>query len=109
MSALVTGGGAIGTAVGERLAASGHAVAADLRDPVGIAAAFAACEGALGPVDVLVDSAAVLPSGPFVDVTVEQLDETYEVDVRGHVRCAQAATRTPRSSPARRSTWTAAG
>jgi NAD(P)-dependent dehydrogenase (short-subunit alcohol dehydrogenase family) len=121
MSALVTGGGgAIGTAVCLRLAAAGHAVAvvdvdgpaaartaelvegqggravglgADLRDPEAIGAVFAACEERLGPLDILVNNAAVFPSGAFVDVTVAELDDTYDVNVRGYFLCAQAAAR----------------
>lgn len=118
MSALVTGaGGALGGAIAVRLAADGHAVAvvdidqaaaeataqrigdsalpviADLRRPEAIEAAFAAATGELGPVDVLVNNAAVFPSGPFVDVTLADLDETTEVNQRAYFLCAQRAAR----------------
>ncbi len=121
MTALVTGaGGAIGSAVAIRLAADGHEVAAvdidalsaeavadeirgsggraraigcDLRDAQQIAAAFAAAIDAFGSLDVLVNNAAVFPSGPFVDVSVEDLDDTIRVNQRAYFLCAQHAAR----------------
>ncbi len=121
MTALVTGaGGAIGGAIAIRLAADGHQVAAvdidmpaatatvdlieerggialaircDLRNENEIVAASAKTERELGPVDVLVNNAAVFPSGPFVDVTVEELDDTIRVNQRAYFICAQLAAR----------------
>lgn len=121
MSVLVTGaGGAIGSAVARRFAADGHRVAvldvdhdgagrtvaalraagaealplaADLRDPAALAAAVERCEAELGPLEVLVNNAAVFPSGPFAEVSVAELDDAYEVNVRGYFLCTQAAAR----------------
>ena len=121
MTALVTGGGgAIGRGVARRLAADGHRVAVldidhviaeqtvamitadgglavaircDLRDAADIAAAFATADTELGPVTVLVNNAAVFPSGPFVDVTVAELDDTIRVNQRAYFLCAQHAAR----------------
>ncbi len=121
MTALVTGaGGAIGGAIAIRLAADGHRFAAididmhaatatvdlieerggialaircDLRHEDEIVAASAKTERELGPVDVLVNNAAVFPSGPFVDVTVEELDDTIRVNQRAYFICAQLAAR----------------
>ncbi len=121
MSAFVTGaGGALGGAIATRLAADGHAVSVvdidgaaaestaarilaeghhaqaitcDLRDAAGIELAFATTEERLGPVDVLVNNAAVFPSGPFVDVTTETLDDTMTVNLRAYFIAAQRAAR----------------
>lgn len=119
MTALVTGGGgAIGRGVTLRLAGDGHGVAVvdidlaaaqatadavagaaavaikcDLRDEAQITEAFRWAEEQLGPVDVLVNNAAVFPSGPFVDVTVDELDTTTRVNQRAYFLCAQHAAR----------------
>jgi NAD(P)-dependent dehydrogenase (short-subunit alcohol dehydrogenase family) len=113
---MVTGaGGAIGRAIAIHLAADGHRVAAvdididagdatadlirerdgialaigcDLRREDEIVTAFARAERELGPVDVLVNNAAVFPSGPFVEVTVEELDDTFRVNQRAYFICA---------------------
>lgn len=121
MTALVTGaGGAIGRAVAIRLAADGHRVSAvdvdldtaqttadligeqggtamaipcDLRHEEEIVTAFTQTESRLGPVGVLVNNAAVFPSGPFVDVSVDELDDTIRVNQRAYFICAQQAAR----------------
>lgn len=121
MSALVTGaGGAIGRAVAHRLAQDGHGVAAvdvdlaaaeataelirgsggdgvaiecDLRDEDAIATAFSSAEARLGRLQVLVNNAAVFPSGPFVDVSIDDLDNTMAVNQRAYFVCAQHAAR----------------
>ena len=121
MTALVTGaGGAIGTAVAQRLARDAHAVVAldidgggaaetcrriqaaggtalaigcDLRDEAQIAAAFAKTADAFGALDVLVNNAAVFPAGPFVDVSLADLDDAIRVNQRAYFLCAQHAAR----------------
>jgi len=121
LTALITGaGGAIGRAVAIRLAADGHRVAAvdvdldaaratadligqqggtalaircDLRRENEIAAAFTQTDSGLGPVHVLINNAAVFPSGPFVEVTVDELDDTIRVNQRAYFLCAQHAAR----------------
>jgi NAD(P)-dependent dehydrogenase (short-subunit alcohol dehydrogenase family) len=121
LTALVTGaGGAIGTAVAQRLGRDGHAVAAvdinevgaretchhiqdaggtalaigcDLRDEAQIAAAFATTADEFGALDVLVNNAAVFPAGPFVDVSVAELDDAITVNERAYFLCAQHAAR----------------
>ena len=121
MTAMVTGaGGTLGGAIALRLAADGHAVAVvdiddesaartvehiqgagglalpvecDLRSPAAIEEAFAQTRSSLGPVSVLVNNAAVFPSGPFVDVSVEEHDDTITVNQRGYFLCSQHAAR----------------
>lgn len=121
MTALVTGaGGALGGAIALRLASDGHAVAVididnesatetverieeaggvalpiecDLRSPEAIQDAFRRTRSNLGPVSVLVNNAAVFPSGPFVDVTVEEHDDTITVNQRAYFLCSQHSAR----------------
>lgn len=121
MSAFVTGaGGALGGAMAERLAADGFPVAVvdidepaadataarileaggeaaaircDLRDHSAIEDAFVAAERRLGAVTALVNNAAVFPSGPFVDVTLETIDDTMAVNQRAYFLTAQLAAR----------------
>jgi NAD(P)-dependent dehydrogenase (short-subunit alcohol dehydrogenase family) len=66
-----------------------RAVACDLRDPDAIAAVFVSA----GHIDVLVNNAAVFPSGPFVDVTLAEHDDTITVNQRAYFLCAQHAAR----------------
>jgi len=126
LTALVTGaGGAMGTAIAERLARDGHAVAAvdinevgaretcrrikdaggrglaigcDLRDEVQIAAAFATTADTFGALDVLVNNAAVFPAGPFADVSLADLDDSIRVNQRAYFLCAQHAARSMMAS-----------
>ena len=121
MTALVTGGGgAIGRAASVRLARDGHPVAVvdahlasaeetaehiearggvalpiecDLRNEQQIGDAFERTIATLGPIAVLVNNAAVFPSGPFVEVTAAELDDTIAVNQRAYFLCAQHAAR----------------
>jgi len=106
-TALVTGGsGGIGAATCRRLAAEGADVAVadlglaqarevagevgglalelDVRDAESVAAAVAAAEGELGPVDVLVNNAGVEGEGGFFATTApEGWDPVLDIDLRG--------------------------
>ncbi len=121
MTALVTGGGgALGGAIAVRLAADGHPVAVvdidgdgaahtarrievaggvalavecDLRSPAAIEEAFRQTNSSLGPISVLVNNAAVFPFGPFIDVAVEEHDDTIAVNQRAYFLCSQHAAR----------------
>lgn len=121
MSAFVTGaGGALGGAIADRLAANGETVAVididleaaeatvqriiadggvagasrcDVGDPDQLASVFATVEREWGAVRTLVNNAAVFPLGPFVDVTIEELDETTRVNQRAYFIAAQLAAR----------------
>jgi 3-oxoacyl-[acyl-carrier protein] reductase len=117
--ALVTGAAqGIGAAVAESLFRSGAAVAlADVRvdaaaatsaaiDPAGtravpvdldvrsrssVARAFEAAEAALGPVDILVNNAAVTAQGSVWEISPDDWDDVLAVNLRGTLLCSQIA------------------
>jgi pteridine reductase len=64
---------------------------ADLREPATPAALVQEVHAAFGRLDVLVNSAAIMPRTPLGTVTVEQWDEVMALNVRAPFFCAQAA------------------
>jgi pteridine reductase len=64
---------------------------ADLREPETPAALVQEVHAAFGRLDVLVNSAAIMPRTPLGTVTVEQWDEVMALNVRAPFFCAQAA------------------
>jgi 3-oxoacyl-[acyl-carrier protein] reductase len=117
--ALVTGAAqGIGAAVAETLFAGGAKVAladvradaaaqtADAIDPTGaravaveidvrsresVARAFEAAEAALGPVDILVNNAAITAQGSVWEIEPEEWDDVLAVNLRGTLLCSQIA------------------
>ncbi|ADJ45640.1 2-hydroxycyclohexanecarboxyl-CoA dehydrogenase [Amycolatopsis mediterranei S699] len=117
--ALVTGAGrGIGAAIAAELAARGHriavcdldraaaadvaaditerhgvktaAVVADIADSAAVRAAVTEAEAALGPVDVLVNNAAIDVIGRFVDSTEDSWDRIIAVNLRGTITVTRA-------------------
>lgn len=76
----------IGLAGGEAVA-----VPADVARPDEVRRAFAAIEQRLGPVEVLVNNAALLVACPFERLTPTEWERMVGVNVTGVVLCAQAA------------------
>ena len=74
-------------------AAKVAAIPADIRTAEGCANAAAAAAAAIGPIDILVNNAGVSGEGRALDLTPEQWDQAFAVNVRGVFFCAQAAAR----------------
>jgi NAD(P)-dependent dehydrogenase (short-subunit alcohol dehydrogenase family) len=64
---------------------------ADLREESEIARSFSALESELGPIDILVQSAAVVRRLPFLEITQENIDEIFAVNVRAVLLGARLA------------------
>jgi NAD(P)-dependent dehydrogenase (short-subunit alcohol dehydrogenase family) len=74
-------------------AAGGRAMALrlDVADAASIAPAFAAVEAELGPLSILINNAGVGGEGLALELSIEDWDRTFEVNVRGVFFAAQAA------------------
>ena len=118
---MVTGaGGSLGRAIALRLASDGYAVALldlpgeglseseavvkaaggraavlpiDLRDSTALVTAIDAVEDRLGPLQVLVNNAAIYPATPFLDISLDEYDDVVAVNQRAYFVAAQAAAR----------------
>jgi NAD(P)-dependent dehydrogenase (short-subunit alcohol dehydrogenase family) len=119
--AVITGaGGALGRATALRLAADGFAIGAlgrpsdelaeavalveaagagarmlevDLRDASAIEAAISTTEAEFGPVEALVNNAAIYPSTPVLEIPLSEYDDVVTVNQRGYFYAAQVAAR----------------
>jgi 3-oxoacyl-[acyl-carrier protein] reductase len=67
------------------------AVKADVGKPAEIPALFAAAKQHFGKLDILVNNAAVMQRTFLPDVTAELIDMHFNVNVRGYLLCAKAA------------------
>jgi NAD(P)-dependent dehydrogenase (short-subunit alcohol dehydrogenase family) len=69
----------------------------DLAQPADVARVFAEADAQLGPVDILIGSAAIFERKPFEEITPEELHRMLDVNLAGPFLCAQQATRRMRA------------
>jgi NAD(P)-dependent dehydrogenase (short-subunit alcohol dehydrogenase family) len=69
------------------------AVQADVRDAAAVKRMVDEAEAAIGPVDILVASAGIFPNCPLIDMTLEEWDRVFDINVRGLMLCNQAVAR----------------
>jgi 2-hydroxycyclohexanecarboxyl-CoA dehydrogenase len=84
---------ALAQATAGKLAAAGAralAVAADVSDAAAVARAVATVAAELGPVDVLVNNAAVDVIGPFLESSESAWDRILAVNLKGTLVCCRA-------------------
>lgn len=67
------------------------AVAVELSDPSSTRSAMESAIGSLGGVDVLVNNAGILRMAPLLDITVEDWDDTFDINVRAMLLTMQVA------------------
>jgi NAD(P)-dependent dehydrogenase (short-subunit alcohol dehydrogenase family) len=112
--AVVTGAaGALGRATALRLGADGRTgagltetvrqleqagvtvtgVACDLRDAEALDAAIRGVDRDFGPIEVLVNNAAIYPTTPFLDITISEFDDVVAVNQRAYFAAAQSVAR----------------
>jgi 3-oxoacyl-[acyl-carrier protein] reductase len=63
----------------------------DVRSRDSVAAAFAAAEAALGPIDMLINNAAITAQGSVWEISPEDWDDVLAVNLRGTLLCSQIA------------------
>ena len=77
------------TALGRRAAT----LAADIAKPAQARHLVAEAERALGPIDVLVNNAAIFPRAPFLELSEETWDAVLDTNLKATFVCAQEAAR----------------
>ncbi|MFL5297280.1 MAG: SDR family NAD(P)-dependent oxidoreductase [Phenylobacterium sp.] len=83
-------------ALAGELAGAGHqamGLRLDVADAASIAPCFAEIEASLGPISILINNAGVSGEGLALDLSIEDFDATFDVNVRGVFFAAQAAAR----------------
>ena len=119
--AIITGaGGALGRATALRLGADGYRIGVlgrsgatldetaslldaqsvpvmklevDLHDAEAIRSAIDRADAEFGPVDALINNAAIYPATPFLEISLEEYEDVVSVNQRGYFVAAQAAAR----------------
>ena len=85
--------GDIDEALAQQAAASvnGFGAALDVRDRASFAVWLAATEQALGPVDVIINNAGIMPAGPFLEESDALSDAQIDINLRGVIHGCKLA------------------
>jgi NAD(P)-dependent dehydrogenase (short-subunit alcohol dehydrogenase family) len=68
-------------------------LAADVANPAEARSLVSAAERALGPIDVLVNNAAIFPRAPFLELTEDAWDTVLDTNLKSTFVCSQEAAR----------------
>jgi len=85
---------AAATSAATALSSHGHAATAlvvDVADAAAVFAAFAQVEKTAGRLDILVNAAGLISTGPFADLPASEWDRVARVNVAGILNCVKAA------------------
>ncbi|MEL6299480.1 MAG: L-iditol 2-dehydrogenase [Pseudomonadota bacterium] len=80
-----------GEATAAAIGGGAQAVAMDVTDVRSIRAGFDTAEAAIGPVDTLINCAALFDLAPIVEITEESFDRLFALNVRGTLFTMQVA------------------
>lgn len=67
------------------------AVEMNVTDPASIDAGFAAAIDAVGHIDILINNAAIFTAAPIVEITTDDFDRCFDINVKGTLFTLQAA------------------
>ena len=84
------------TAIVAQLRAAGldaASITLDVADEAAVESAFARIAAEQGRLDILVNNAAILLSGPFAEIAMTDWDRVLAINLRGAVLCARQAFR----------------
>lgn len=89
------------TSTAEDLEAAGHdafGVVTDVTDRADVRSLVEQTEDEFGPVDILVNNAAITDRTDFMDLSADEFDSILDVNLRGPFLCTQEAARSMRDS-----------
>jgi 3-oxoacyl-[acyl-carrier protein] reductase len=70
-----------------------HPIAGDVSKPDEVRRVVATAERELGPIDVLVNNAAIFPRAPFLELSLDVWDAVLDTNLRGTFACSQEVAR----------------
>ena len=74
----------------EQAGGKGLAVQCDVSKKAEVDAMVAQAAGTFGGVDILINNAAIYPSHPWTEITEEEWDRVFEINIKGYYLCARA-------------------
>lgn len=79
--------------VAEGIIADGHralGVTCDVSDRASVDKMVETAAAEFGGVDILINNAAIYPAGPWTDISEDEWDQVFAVNIKGYFHCARA-------------------